>query len=103
MKSKYIICGIAGIIILGALLVCGINFRQAAGHENQSGDMLANRSDVKAESLSMPSIQEGLDIVFAYAVDDERQIVDIKLCGTAETEAACAMYGMRKFIPSMTE
>ncbi|MCM1231898.1 MAG: hypothetical protein NC124_18195 [Clostridium sp.] len=84
MKRKYIICGIAGIIILGALLVCGINLRQAAGHENQSGDMLANRSDVEAESLSMLSIQEGLDIVFAYAVDDEQQIVDIKLRGTAE-------------------
>ncbi|MCM1026907.1 MAG: hypothetical protein NC432_10760 [Roseburia sp.] len=30
------------------------------------------------------SIQEGLDVVFAYAVDDERQIADIELRGKAE-------------------
>lgn len=112
MKSKYIICGIVGMILFGILLMCNIKFWQVAEHENQSeknwkkseafwierkeeigqtetrilqnNSMIANISGTEAENLSLLSIQEGLDIVFAYVGGEESPIIDIELRGKEE-------------------
>ena len=50
----------------------------------QNNSMIANISGAEAENLSLLSIQEGLDIVFAYVGGEERPIIDIELRGKEE-------------------
>lgn len=50
----------------------------------QNNSMIANITGAEAENLSLLSVQEGLDIVFAYVGGEELPIIDIELRGKEE-------------------
>lgn len=77
-KSVAVICGIAGLLIFSISIMYAVKSRHVAN------SLTINISKTKAENLSILSIQEGLDIVFDYAVVGERQILDIELRGKEE-------------------